>query len=133
MIKKTVKQIAKAIAQEPIEILKTAGRQIGGVVETPKEQPKQPQGGEQSRTIDEQKLQNQSARQIQALETEIQNIRVQKQQKEQEVKQQEVAPPPVVEAPPNISSKPQRGRLKGMKQKIKDMTNRTEIRKQSSG
>jgi len=129
VIKKTAKQIAQAIAQEPVEILKTAGRQIEGVVETPKEEPKPPE----QKPVDQRKLQNQSARQIAALEAEIRDIHTQRQQKEREAKQQEVAPPPVLEAPPQITSKPQRGRLRGMKQKIKDLTNRTETRKQSSG
>lgn len=120
MIKKTAKQIAKTIAQEPIEILKTAGRQVAGVEiqEKPKEEP-------QHKPIDQQKLKAQSTRQLQALNTEIRDIQVQKQREEMQQKQQEiVVPPPVAEAPPKISSKPTKGKMFGIFQKKKHIETR---------
>lgn len=74
MNKPSPKQIAKQLAQEPIEILKTARKQI---VETPHPQQDKPQERpqQQEKKVDEQKLIAQKNRLMQAYDTELEQIR----------------------------------------------------------
>lgn len=109
--KQAAKQVAKTLAREPIEILKTAVRQVGG---EPSEETRGKPAPQENKPIDEQKLKNQSVRQIQALEAEIKDIRVQKQQKEatekrEEIVVQEEKQSKLESAPPQVQSKPSRG------------------------
>lgn len=97
-MKKTVKQVAKQIAREPLEILKQTGEQVAGGetlrYPTPQERPQtQSPGGVTPELKD--KIKEKDTRLLQALEKEIEDIRAQKKLEEQ--KRVEQAPPP--EAP----------------------------------
>jgi serine phosphatase RsbU (regulator of sigma subunit) len=111
-------KIAKQVAQEPIEILKQAGEQVAGTQEQGEGQTQDvpPQEGQTPVPASEvqlkQKLQVQGQRQLQALETEIKEIRQKKEQKEiaeeQEEAVQKQQEEQTGEAPPQVSSKPSR-------------------------
>lgn len=96
-MKKVVTQVARQIAQEPIEILKQGGKQIEGAetlrTQAPQEAPNQ--SSEQTNKQPEQKIKEKDTRLIEALEKEIEDIRAQKKMQEQKAKGE--LPPP--EAP----------------------------------
>lgn len=90
--KALAKQIARQMAQEPLEVLKQAGKQVGGV-----ESVEKPQGSGQDSTLpseidqaEKAKIETQSRRQLQALENELKDIRERKKQAELVKAQQEV-------------------------------------------
>lgn len=138
--KKTTQQIAQKvaqqIAQEPVEILKQAATQISGVEsEVKNENPNAPKENSQNipstnETQLKEKLKVQGQRQLQALETEIKEIRQQKEQKETVEEQQEVIQKQQaeqIETPaPQISSKPSRKFMGGQKQAAQRETTRVE-------
>ncbi|MBX4205963.1 hypothetical protein KW795_02090 [Candidatus Microgenomates bacterium] len=93
--KKLAQTIAKQLADEPGEILKTAVSQTTGVEQTKnQENSNQPQNqqetNQQQKTVDEQKLHNQSMRMREALETELKQIQDMEEQKELESKNAEI-------------------------------------------
>lgn len=96
-MKKVVTQVARQIAQEPIEILKQGGKQIAATetlrTQAPQEAPNE--SSEQTNKQPEQKIKEKDTRLIEALEKEIEDIRAQKKMQEQKAKGQ--LPPP--EAP----------------------------------
>lgn len=79
------KQAAKQIAREPLEILKQAGRQVGGeVLRTPTSQERaQTQSTGPANPELREKIKVQDRRLIEALEKEIEDIKVQKKMAEQ--------------------------------------------------
>lgn len=106
MVKKLAQDIARKIAKEPFEIAKTAEVQLAGlekpVPEQKTDQPEAPQ-------MEEQEGKKKDLRRIQALEQEIKEIRMQKEnkkEKEEEVKKtvEEKQEEPV----PKVSTKPSR-------------------------
>ena len=101
------KQAAKQIAREPLEILKQAGRQVGGEAlrpQTPQEGP-QAQGAEPVKPELKEKIKAQDRRLIQALEKEIEDIKAQKEMAGQQEPQPKAEPQkPLVEP----STKPSR-------------------------
>lgn len=72
---------AKTIAQEPLEVVKSAGRQVTGL-ETSGQSMQRPPAGQSSspslNKIDEQKIRERGERVLQALESELKDIRKQK-------------------------------------------------------
>lgn len=96
--KQTAKQVAKQIAQEPLEILRSAGRQVGVTPESrPEAQNNQPQNpGPQNERGNEQTPQEkqnriaQSQRLMQAYENELKEIEQKKQQEKFQEKQTEM-------------------------------------------
>lgn len=88
--KQIAQQIAKQMAQEPIEILKKGAEQIRGQ-ETSESPPPSPEVERTNVSPEEKaKIQARGQRQIQALETEIREIQNAKKQKEQARQQQEL-------------------------------------------
>ncbi len=89
--KQIAQQVAKQMAQEPLEILKKGTEQITATQNQPETY--EP-GSEAAKTAvppeEKAKIQAQGQRQIQALETEIREIRNAKKQKEQAREQQEL-------------------------------------------
>jgi len=95
--KQTAKQVARQIAQEPLEILKAAGRQVGAVPESrgesqnvsqaPQYQEKNPNG---PTPVETQKRVAQSQRLMQAYENELKEIEQKKEQEDIQVKQAEM-------------------------------------------
>ncbi len=134
-----VSKSGKKILEEPFEILKTAKRQVAA-----KEKIIQPEPGERRKPeegksfLEEEKLKEKSRRLLEALETEIKEIRKQKKleeeeklkeeelkmQKEEEKKQKPLAEPPT-RRPRKI--------LAGMKGKLQKLKRRAEIRMPPSG
>lgn len=72
MTKPTAQQIRKLIVNEPLEILKTAREQISPTNE-PQEDKSRPQ--QETESINEQKLESQKARHIEAYNSELEQIR----------------------------------------------------------
>ena len=136
--KNLAKQIARQAVREPIEILKSAGTQVAGQENTPSVRPTQEgqttsSGPTETSSRDKAKVQAQSQRMLQALETELADIKktnehekmveVQQQQVEEQKKKEEAAKNPSL----SITSKPSRriGAL-GQKQAAQKQTTRVE-------
>ncbi len=110
--KSLAKQIARQMAREPLEVLKTAGRQVGGAEkgEGPQEFPA---GTPQGPSVQEKaKIEAQGQRQLAALEAEIKEIQKRKQeetivkvQEEQALAAQQQGQKKEL---PNVPSKPSR-------------------------
>lgn len=101
--KNLAKQAAKQIAQEPFEILKQAGKQVVGgetlKYPTPQEVPQTQSPGGVTPELRE-KIKEKDTRLIEALEKEIEDIKVQKKMEEQkgvEKAPPQEAPKPLVE------------------------------------
>lgn len=84
-VKQAIKKSAQQIGEEPLELLRTAAKQITGVESVPKSVPDIHQGGQNPNSEvpqDEKKYQKQVAEQdgrhLQALESELKDIRRQK-------------------------------------------------------
>lgn len=94
--KQTAKQVARQIAQEPLEILKAAGRQVGAVPESSREgqSAQVPQYQEQKSNeptqAEKQKKVAQSQRLMQAYENELKEIEQKKEQENMQTKQEEM-------------------------------------------
>ena len=99
-MKKTVKQVAKQIAQEPFEILKQAAEQVARgetlKYQKPQEVPQTP--GPVTPELKE-KIREKDTRLIEALEKEIEDIKAQKKMEEQKRIEEapQEAPKPLVE------------------------------------
>lgn len=100
-VTKTTKQLAQSVArqlaQEPLEIMKTARSQVSGQEKNQTEKVK-PESGSKSSSENfskeeerKQKLETQGVRQIEALQKEIEDIRAVKAQREMQSEQQELA------------------------------------------
>jgi len=131
--KMLAKQIAKQMAREPMEVLKTAGSQVGGAERVPPPQaaPAIPSSKEPT-PQDKARIEAQGQRQLAALESEIRDIQ-NKQQQEAAVKiQQEQAIAAQAQEEkkelPNIPSKPSR-RLFGIGQKAQAEKQKTRVEK----
>lgn len=136
LTKQSAQDVARRIAQEQLEFLKSARNQVV----TP-EQPAQSQNnqaGEVAKDTENQqlaeKLAAESRQRLEQLEQEIKKYRVQKQQNynqqfqgQQPIAKQEVKDVPVV------ASKRKRGMLGAIKQKITDMTSKAEKQRNVSG
>jgi len=144
---KSAKQLAVAAAkkavQEPAEILKAAGRQISGMeslTQTSQDFSTPAEGASQEKPkVDAAKLKVQGQRQLQALESEIQDIRraklqeeMERQQAGQQAAQEQAAQ---VDILPQGASKPSRKMMGGLKAQIKKFSgmSKAEMRKPPSG
>lgn len=134
----TAKKIVKPIAYEPLEILKTAQKQISGTESKPnREEEERPQESQpqvkKEQPPDKTKLKARDTRQIQALEAEIKDIQMLRKQKEEEKKLEEARRQP--EEKPGVPSIPsKRGRrLFGFKKKLQDLQRQVETRQPPSG
>jgi hypothetical protein len=130
-------QVAKKMAQEPLEILKQAGRQVGGT-----EKPEHPQVASETpspgvREIPEEqkaRIEMQSRRQLQALENELKDIQEQKRQQkllkaEKEAQELEAQKVKEEQKPlPKIATKPSR-RLFGFGPKAQVEKQKTRVEK----
>jgi hypothetical protein len=141
--KKIAKQAVKQVAREPIEILRTAGKQVSGAESAPrpnrelsreKVEPK-----EEKVPLDDERIKVKSKRLLTALEKEIEDIRKQKELeeekklKEEEIREQILEEEEKKKPLPVISTKRPRGALKGMKGKLKKLKTKAEIRMPPSG
>jgi len=119
------KQIAKDFSEEPGEIMKDTKEQITGIDNASQDQTQAPT--EQVSMEEKRKIDIQGQRQLQALESEIKDIQLQK-AKEEEMKErielQEKASEEQKSVLPVPSSKP--GRKFGMPQKAKQQQTRIE-------
>lgn len=119
------KQIAKDFSQEPGEIIKESKEQLTGIENVPQEQ--QHSSVEEMPLEEKRKIDIQGQRQLQALESEIKDIQIQKEKEEQmkeQIELQEKAAENRTSALPMPSSKP--GRKFGMPQKAKQQQTRIE-------
>ena len=88
--KKFAKQVAKQMAQEPIEILKQAGKQVTGAEKPPRQEQQEGQFSSEVKQkpeeekVLEQKLKIQGKQQLEKLEREIEEITQRKKAKEKE-------------------------------------------------
>jgi hypothetical protein len=131
-MKRTAKQTTKQLVQEPLEVLKTARKQVAGREKITRSEPDKEEavreGEKVSTSLEEEKIKAKSKRLLEALETEIEEIRKRKKleaQEEEEGKKQK----PLVEP----SSRHPRKIMKGMKGKLQKLKRRTEIRMPPSG
>jgi len=134
-------KIAKQIAQEPLEILKTAGQQVSSVEIDSQNSQSPDVAGESAKSTDNQlafkKDEEQSTRMYQTLEAEMKDIRTKKQQEElqkkqaleQQLKQENAGKKPLVEP----MSKKGRRFIAGMAGKIEQLKKKSEIRMPPSG
>ena len=131
--KNLAKQVAKQMAREPLEILKTAGRQVEGAEKIV--QPQGPPGAPLTQEFSPQekaKIEAQGQRQLAALEAEIKDIQRRKQEEEMAKVQEEQAL--ITQAqeekkePPKVPSKPSR-RLFGIGQKAQAEKQKTRVEK----
>ena len=141
--KRIVKQAVKQVAREPLEVLRTAGKQVSGVesVSKPVREVSQErvESKEEKSSLDEEKIKAKSKNLIEALEKEIEDIRKQKELEEEEKLKEEEIQEQIHEEKekekplPEISTKRARGALKGMKGKLKKLKTKAEIRMPPSG
>jgi hypothetical protein len=125
-MKKLAKQTAKQMAQEPLEVLKTAKKQISHEAPVPVS----PEKIDKKGSYDEEKIKTQSKRLLEALEAEIEDIRKQKEQEEEEeLRQEEKKEKSLVE----VAAKPSRKFMGGMKGKLSKLKRKAEIRMPPSG
>jgi len=136
---KTKQQLAKTamrqLADEPLEILRTAKQQVG-VAETRDPSPQENISKETPEpSVNAEQIKAQSQRRLQALENEIEEIRKGKKQKEEEKRQQEdierqqLAQEQAQSSLPEPTSK----RKKGMQAKLGKLKRKSEIRMPPSG
>lgn len=127
-VKQTAKQVAintaKVLAREGSETLKSAKTQFG--IEVTQQKPEKKEEPKlQQPELDKAKLKNQSIRQVQALEKEledIQRIKLQKRQEElqrEEMRKQEEARAKETTLPPEVQSKKGR-KMGGAMKKVKN-------------
>ena len=104
-MKKAIKQVARQIAQEPLEILRQAGNQVA-----PLPTPEAPRVSPGVLPLEEKKrIQARDTRLIQALEEEIKDIRKQKEMEEAKRIQEEEPQKPEEQKPlPSVPTKPSR-------------------------
>ncbi len=141
--KRITKQVVKQAAREPLEILRTARKQVSGVESAPgsmrealqeRAEPK-----EEKSPWDEEKIKAKSKRLLTALEKEIEDIRKQKEFEEGEKLKEEEIQERILEEEekekplPVVSTKRAKGALKGMKGKLKKLKTKAEIRMPPSG
>ena len=141
--KRIARQTAKQIAQEPLEVLKTAGKQVTGIEksgESVKQEPGRVDKVEKdSLSADEAKIKAKSKSLLEALEAEIEDIRKQKELEEEKKLKEEEAVARMQEQDeeakplPKISSKPSRKIPFGMKGKLQKLKRKVEIRMPPSG
>ena len=142
-MKKTAKQTTKQLVHEPLEVLKTARKQIAGKEKiTRPEQGKEEavrEGEKVSTSLEEEKIKMKSKRLLEALETEIEEIRKRKKLEEEEklkeeeleaqAEEEEKKQKPLVEP----SGRRPRKIMRGMKGKLQKLKRRAEIRMPPSG
>ena len=131
-------QAAKTIAQEPLEVVKSAGRQVTGQ-EGPRQFPgenivsNEPVRRESVSLEEERKIKERGDRILAALETEMEDIRRQKAQEEM----QRLKPDKVEEEKDNVLVEPipkrSRRLLSGMKGQLSRLQRKTESRLPPTG
>lgn len=141
-VKDVTKQAARQIAAEPLEVLKTAKRQV---VETERVSGKRQETRSEEQALlpdlaeapSEEVIKVKTERLLRALEAEIEDIKRQREQREaerakeehQQLTEKEGEKKPLVEP----SAKPSRKMLGGIKGRIENLKRRMEIRKPPSG
>ncbi len=142
-MKKTVKQTTKQLVHEPLEVLKTARKQVAGrekITRSESDKGEAVREGEKAPTsLEEEKIKMKSKRLLEALETEIEEIKKRKKLEEEEklkeeelrvrTEEEEKKQKPLVEP----SSRRPRKIMKGMKGKLQKLKRRAEIRMPPSG
>ncbi|MCK4588284.1 hypothetical protein KAT60_00520 [Candidatus Woesebacteria bacterium] len=142
-MKKTAKKTTKQLVHEPLEVLKTARKQVVGKEKITRPEPDKEEavreGEKVSTSLEEEKIKAKSKRLLEALETEIEEIRKRKKLEEEEkLKEEELKvqaeeekkkQKPLVEP----SSRRPRKIMKGMKGKLQKLKRKTEIRMPPSG
>lgn len=140
--KQLAKQAAKQAAKEPFEILSGTGKQFVGIEavgENSWDIKQKENINEKENDLDKQKDKIQSKRMIEALEKEIEDIRKQKEREDQEAQMLEeqekkkVEEQKILEAKPEVSSRPSRRLMTGMKGKLDKLKRKSEIRMPPSG
>jgi hypothetical protein len=141
-MKKTAKQTTKQLVHEPLEVLKTARKQVAGKEKIVRSEPDKKEVVKEnekvSTSLEEEKIKMKSKRLLEALETEIEEIRKRKKLeeegklKEEGLKIQEEEgkkQKPLVEP----STRHPRKIMKGMKGKLQKLKRKAEIRMPPSG
>lgn len=141
--KSIAQQVAKQAVREPLEVAKTAGRQVAGVEVQGTQVLSQPrpetQATAQPTVENEQKIKERGKRTLEALEKEMEDIRRQRKVKEQEelkaeqvrsVQEEKKQKP---ESLSEVSSKPSRKFVAGMKGKLSRLKRKTELRLPPTG
>ena len=142
-MKKIAKQTTKQLVHEPLEVLKTARKQVVGKEKITRSEPGKEEavreGEKVSTSLEEEKIKAKSKRLLEALEAEIEEIRKRKKLEEEEkLKEEELKTQgeeegkkqkPFVEP----SSRRPRKIMKGMKGKLQKLKRKTEIRMPPSG
>lgn len=138
--KQQARQIAGQMAQEPVEIAKTAGENIVGVENSQQQENKPNEPSAEKPPTPEEKIQMENKRRnmMQALENELKEIRNKNEVKKEEEKQEEINTKKLeeqkgTEDAPLISSKPSRKIGAGIKGHLQRLTKGTEIRIPPSG
>lgn len=135
------KKGTKKVLAEPFEILKTAGRQVTQTEASPKEElpgPRAVEQGSEPSQINEGELNLKKKRLLQALESELADIRKEKETEEARAqKEEEGRKSQSQEEKPLIEPSTKRPRkftpLKGMKGKLEQLKRKSEIRMPPSG
>lgn len=128
------KQIARQMAREPLEVLKTAGRQVGGAEKgVPTQNVPEASSPKEPSVQDKARIEAQGQRQLAALQAEIKDIQKRKQQEEIAKVQQEQAlitqqAQKERKEPPKVPSKPSR-RLFGFGKKAQAERQKTRVEK----
>jgi hypothetical protein len=137
-VAKSTKQIAKKVArqavQEPLEVLKSAGKQVkateipAGPLPEQRVSPQQVPG--EVSEVEKKRIEAQGKRQLEKLEREIEEIRKKKklEEKRKEPEKPEEPKKPLVEPQ---TRKPRK--VVGWSKKLKDIRRRAEIRRPPSG
>jgi hypothetical protein len=142
-MKKIAKQTTKQLVHEPLEVLKTARKQVVGKEKITRSEPGKEEavreGEKVSTSLEEEKIKAKSKRLLEALEAEIEEIRKRKKLEEEEkLKEEELKAQaeeggkkqkPLVEP----SSRRPRKIMKGMKGKLQKLKRKAEIRMPPSG
>jgi hypothetical protein len=142
--KKIARQAAKQVVREPVEMLKTAGKQISGTETVSRSihemsQERQVESKKEKAPLDEEKIKVKNKSLLTALEREIEDIRKQKEFEEEEKLKEEKIQEQILhdeekkKMPPEISTKRIRGAARGMKGKLKKLKTKAEIRMPPSG
>lgn len=136
--KQTAQKIAKRIAQEQLEVLKSARAQISPETsqQTQQVESNQPSLQQEQTEQMKQKIAQESSQKLQALEAEIKKIREAREQAYQQRLQSSFAKATEGQARsevPRVQSKRRRGMLGAVKKKLSDMSGRTEKQRNVSG
>jgi len=142
-MKKIAKQTTKQLVHEPLEVLKTARKQVVGKEKITRSEPGKEEavreGEKVSTSLEEEKIKAKSKRLLEALEAEIEEIRKRKKLEEEEKLKEEELKAQAEEGGKKQkslvepSSRRPRKIMKGMKGKLQKLKRKAEIRMPPSG